>query len=94
MLFAELNKRDIRKKEEQEKIKKQQHQEKVDERNAVLAIQKELKKRKEDDQRVMSVQEKEMLREEWERQTELAKLKERQAIDKKLDIHKTIHHEN
>jgi len=49
MLFAELNKRDIRKKEEQEKIKKQQHQEKVDERNAVLAIQKELKKRKEDD---------------------------------------------
>ena len=94
MLFAELNKRDIRKKEEQEKIKKQQHQEKVDERNAVLAIQKELKKRTEDDQRVMSVQEKEMLREEWERQTELAKLKERQAIDKKLDIHKTIHHEN
>jgi hypothetical protein len=48
MLFAELNKRDIRKKEEQERIKKQQHQEKVDERNAVLAIQKELKKRKED----------------------------------------------
>ena len=42
----------------------------------------------------MSLQEKEMLREEWERQTELAKLKERQAIDKKLDIHKTIHHEN
>jgi len=46
MLFAELNKRDILKKEEQERIKKQQQQGKVDERNAVLAIQKELKKRK------------------------------------------------
>jgi hypothetical protein len=46
MLFAELNKRDIRKKEEQERLKRQQQQEKVDERNAVLAIQKELRKRK------------------------------------------------
>jgi len=47
MLFSELNKRDIRKKEDQERVKRQQQQEKVDERNAVLAIQKELKKRKE-----------------------------------------------
>jgi len=47
MLFSELNKRDIRKKEEQDRVKRQQQQEKVDERNAVLAIQKELKKRKE-----------------------------------------------
>lgn len=42
----------------------------------------------------MSVQEKEMLREEWERQTELAKLREKQVIERNKDIHKTIHHEN
>jgi hypothetical protein len=30
MLFAELNKRDIKKKEEAERIKKQQYQDKVD----------------------------------------------------------------
>lgn len=35
-----------------------------------------------------------MLREEWERQTELAKLKEKQVIERNKDIHKTIHHEN
>ena len=39
-------------------MKKQQKQEKVDERNAVLAIQKELKKRKEDEEKTMSAQEK------------------------------------
>ena len=55
-MFAELSKRDARKKEEAERIKRQQHQEKVDERNAILAIQKELKKRKEDDEKVMDVQ--------------------------------------
>ena len=54
MLFAELNKRDVKKKEEQERIKKQLQQEKVDERNAVLVIQQELKKRKEDEQKYMS----------------------------------------
>lgn len=94
MLFAELNKRDLLRKEEQEKMKRQQQQGKVEERNAVLAIQKELKKRKEDEERVMSAQEKEMLRAEWERQTELAKLKERQLMEKKLDVHRTIHQEN
>ena len=36
------------KKEEQERYKIQQQKQKVDERNAILAIQKELKKRKED----------------------------------------------
>ena len=36
------------KKEEQERLKIQQQKQKVDERNAILAIQKELKKRKED----------------------------------------------
>jgi hypothetical protein len=35
-----------------------------------------------------------MLRAEWERQTELAKLKERQKIEKKLDVHRNIHQEN
>lgn len=35
-----------------------------------------------------------MLRAEWERQTELAKLKERQGIERKLDVHRTIHQEN
>lgn len=42
----------------------------------------------------MSAQEKEMLRVQWERQTELTKLKEKQAIEKKMDVHKTIHQEN
>lgn len=46
MLFAELNKRDIKKKEEAEKMKQQIHKEKVNERNAILAIQKEMKQRK------------------------------------------------
>lgn len=49
MLFAELNRRDIRKKEEIERVKKQQQVEKVEERNAILAIQKDMKKRKEED---------------------------------------------
>lgn len=47
MLFAELNKRDLKKKEEVERLKQQQQKEKVEERNAILAVQKELKKRKE-----------------------------------------------
>lgn len=47
MLFAELNKRDLKKKEEIERLKQQQQKEKVEERNAILAVQKELKKRKE-----------------------------------------------
>lgn len=40
MLFAELNKRDQKKKEEIERLKQQQQREKVEERNAILAIQK------------------------------------------------------
>lgn len=32
-----------------------------------------------------------MLREEWEKQTELAKLKERNAIEKQKDTLQTIH---
>jgi len=35
-----------------------------------------------------------MLRQEWERQSELAKLKERQAIEQQKNILQTIHHEN
>lgn len=49
MLFAELNRRDQKKKEEMERMKQHQQKEKVEERNAILAIQKELKKRKEDE---------------------------------------------
>lgn len=46
MLFAELNKRDIKKKEETERMKAQLAKEKLNERNAILAIQKEMKERK------------------------------------------------
>ena len=42
----------------------------------------------------MSAGEKEMLREEWEKQTELAKLKERQAIEHQRSTLQTIHAEN
>jgi hypothetical protein len=38
-----LNRRDIKKKEEAERIKAQAEKEKVQERNAILAIQKEMK---------------------------------------------------
>jgi hypothetical protein len=69
MLFAELNKRDIKKKEEAERIKRQQYQDKVDERNAILAVQKDLRKRKDDEEKYMTEQEREMLRVEWERQS-------------------------
>ena len=44
-----------------------------------MVIQQELKKRKEDEQKYMSAREKEMLRQEWEKQSELIKLKEQQA---------------
>jgi hypothetical protein len=37
----------------------------VDERNAVLGIQKELRKRKEEEEKYMTAAEKEMLRVEW-----------------------------
>ena len=46
LLFAELNRRDQRKKEEIEKVKVAQQKEKVEERNAILAIQKELRNKK------------------------------------------------
>lgn len=45
-------------------------------------MQKELKKKKEEEEKVMNMQEKAMLREEWEKQTELAKLKELQQINR------------
>ena len=51
-----MSKRDARKKEEAERIKRQQHQEKVDERNAILAIQKDIKKRKEDEEKSINAQ--------------------------------------
>lgn len=35
-----------------------------------------------------------MLREEWERQTELAKLKEKQVIEKQKDVNKILIEEN
>lgn len=93
-MFAELNRRDMIKREEQERLKGHQQKQKVEERNAILAIQKEWKKKKEDDQKVMSVEEKEMLRMEWEKQSELAKLKERQAMEHQRSTLQTIHHEN
>ena len=46
LLFAELNRRDQRKKDEIEKVKVAQQKEKVEERNAILAIQKELRNKK------------------------------------------------
>jgi len=39
----------------------------------------------------MSAQEKEMLREEWEKQSELTKLKELQNFEKQKDVHRTIY---
>ena len=65
MLFAELNRRDIKKKEEAERLKVQIQQEKVAERNAILAIQKEMKQRKADDEKMATMREKQMLRSEW-----------------------------
>ena len=94
VLFAELNRRDMIKREEQERQKLQQQKQKVEERNAVLAIQKEWKKKKEDEEKVISAEEKEMLRMEWEKQSELAKLKERQAMEQQRNTLQTIHHEN
>lgn len=35
-----------------------------------------------------------MLRVEWEKQSQLAKLKEQQTIDKQRDVHRTMHEEN
>ena len=49
MLFAELNRRDQKKKEEIERIKIAQQREKVEERNAILAVQKELRQRRVDE---------------------------------------------
>ena len=69
------------KKEEQEKLKLHQQKQKVEERNAILAIQKDWKKKKEEEQKFVSAEEKEMLRMEWEKQSELAKLKEKQAME-------------
>lgn len=40
MLFAELGRRELKKKEQQEREKVREQQEKVHERNAILAIQK------------------------------------------------------
>ena len=82
------------KKEEQERLKLHQQKQKVEERNAILAIQKEWKKKKEDEEKFVSVEEKEMLRREWEKQSELAKLKEKQAMDHQRSTLQTIHHEN
>jgi hypothetical protein len=46
MLFAELGRRELKKREQQEKEKAKEQQEKVQERNAILAIQKEMKDQK------------------------------------------------
>lgn len=58
ILFAELNRRDIKKKEEAERIKQQQRKEKVNERNAILAIQKEMKQRRAEEEKMMTAKEK------------------------------------
>ena len=41
-----------------------------------------MKQRKAEEEKQLTAKEKEMLRQEWERQSELEKLKERQAIEK------------
>lgn len=46
ILFAELGRRELLKKEEKEREKIREQQEKVQERNAILAIQKEMKDQK------------------------------------------------
>ena len=43
MLFAELNRREIRKREEVEKQKQKEARDKVEERNAILGLQREMK---------------------------------------------------
>ena len=93
ILFAELNKRETKKKEEAEKKKQQKHREKVKERNAILAVQKEMKENKENEERVLTARERQMLNTEWEKQSELEKLKERREYEKRrstmLDIYET-----
>ena len=63
-----------------EKVKARMQQEKLNERNAILAIQKEMKDRKTAEQKNIVEKEKEMLKYEWERQSELEKIKEQQEI--------------
>ena len=58
MLFAELAKRDVRKKEEAEKVKAQQQKEKLNERNAILAMQKEMKERRAEGEKMLNQKEK------------------------------------
>lgn len=59
-------------------MKAQIQKEKVNERNTILGIQKEMKQRKNLDEKRNIQKEKQMLRHEWERQSQLEKLKEQQ----------------
>ena len=43
----------------------------MNERNAILAMQKEMKERRAEGEKMLNMKEKEMLRHEWEKQSEL-----------------------
>ena len=62
MLFAELNRRQLRKKEEVERHKEREAREKVEERNAILGLQREMKQEKAKKNRELNEREKQMLK--------------------------------
>ena len=90
MLFAELNRREIKKREEVEKQKTREAREKAEERNAILGLQREMKLEKAKKDKEMVDVEKQMLKEEWERDREAERQREQEAALRTKDVAKEL----
>ena len=53
-----------------------------------------MKERKADDEKILTVRERQMLNSEWEKQSELEKLKEKQDFERRRSVMKSIYDEN
>ncbi|KAM3135735.1 hypothetical protein pb186bvf_012132 [Paramecium bursaria] len=90
MIYAELYKREIQKKERLEREKEIIQKQKLDERNQVVAVQQQLNHQNKQKTQQEIEQEKAMLRQEWQKDNERFKQAQNQYNQYKKEVHHEI----
>lgn len=94
MIYAELWKRDIQRKEQREKEEIEERKRRVEERNNVLGWQKETNHARKQDEQSQQENEKNMLRDQWKIEAERLKQQEAMQLEMNKQLNKELFDHN
>ncbi|KAL4426282.1 hypothetical protein ABPG74_018699 [Tetrahymena malaccensis] len=94
MIYAELYKYDIKKKEKEELVKEYERKKKIDERNKVLHTQLSMNQTRRNQEKDLDSLEKMMLKEEWKKEEERHKKQQQELFQFNKDLNNEIKESN